>query len=171
MQSQSDKFLVAAAQLSPVYLDKQQTVEKACKYIAEAGKKGARLIVFPEVFISGYPDWVWVVPNSKAPILNDLYVELVKSAVSIPDDSTEQLCKAAKEANINVIMGLHERNTESSQSSLYNTLLFIDHQGKILGKRRKLMPTGGERLIWTQGDGSTFHNFKMDIGKVGGLIC
>ncbi len=162
---------VAAVQAAPVFLDKAKTVEKACDLIAEAARNGAALVVFPEVFISGYPDWIWVVPNSKAPILNDLYVELVENAVSIPDDATEQLCQAARQANIHVVMGMHERNSEASGASLYNTLLYIDDQGNILGKHRKLIPTAGERMIWAQGDGSTMNAFETPFGKLGGLIC
>ena len=79
---------VAAAQVSPVYLNKQKTVEKACTIIAEAAQNGARLIVFPEAFIPGYPDWVWLIPNSKGAELNKLFVELVENAVSVPDYST-----------------------------------------------------------------------------------
>ena len=55
---------VAAAQISPEFLNKSKTITKACNVIAEAGKNGANLIVFPEAFISGYPDWVWLIPNS-----------------------------------------------------------------------------------------------------------
>jgi nitrilase len=68
-------------------------------------------------------------------------------------------------------MGLHERNTEASNASLYNSLLFIDNEGNILGKRRKLMPTGGERLVWAQGDGSTLEVFDTPFARLGGLIC
>ena len=162
---------IAAAQLASVFLNKEKTVDKACKAIAEAGKKGAKLIVFPEAFISGYPDWVWVIPNSKGADLNKLYVQLVENAVSVPDDSTAKLCKAAKEANINVVMGMHEKNTETSGASLYNALLFISDQGEIIGKHRKLIPTGGERLIWAQGDGSTLRSYNTSAGKLGGLVC
>lgn len=164
-------FKVAAAQVTPVYLNKQKTVEKACAIIEEAAQNGAKLVVFPEAFIPGYPDWVWLVPNSKSAELNKLFVELVENAVSVPDNSTGLLCKAAKNNKINVVMGMHERNTESSNSSLYNSLLFIDDQGAIIGKHRKLMPTGGERLIWGQGDGSTLKTYETSVGKVGGLIC
>ena len=87
---------VAASQLSPVFLNKEKTVEKACDAIFEAGEKGASLIVFPEAFISGYPDWVWLIPNSQGADLNELYLELVENAVSIPDETTNKLCKAAK---------------------------------------------------------------------------
>ena len=162
---------VAAAQLSPVFLNKEKTVKKACESILEAGKKGAKLIVFPEAFISGYPDWVWLIPNSKGADLNQLYVKLVENAVSVPDESTDKLCKAAKSAGINIIMGMHERNSETSNSSLFNSLLFINEDGKIIGKHRKLIPTGGERLIWSQGDGSTLSSYNTSAGKIAGLIC
>lgn len=141
---------VAAAQLSPVFLNKEKTIEKACKAILTAGKKGAKLIVFPEAFLSGYPDWIWLIPNSKGTDLNELYVKLVEHAISVPDESTDKLCKAAKTAGISVVMGMHERNSETSNASLFNSLLFIYEQGVILGKHRKLIPTGGERLIWAQ---------------------
>ena len=162
---------VAAAQLSPVFLNKEKTIEKACDTISEAGKKGAKLIVFPEAFISGYPDWVWLIPNSHGAALNELYIKLVENAVSIPDNSTEKLCKAAKSAGINVVIGMNERNSESSGASLYNSLLFINDQGVIMGKHRKLIPTGGERLIWAHGDGSTLTSYDTSAGKIAGLIC
>lgn len=162
---------IACVQASPVFLNKEKTVEKACRLIRKAGKNGAKLAVFPEAFISGYPDWVWVVPNSKSKILNDLYYELVQNAITIPDKLTGKLCNAAKQAKINVAIGVSEKNTESSNASLFNTLLFIDDKGKIAGKHRKLVPTGGERLIWAQGDGNTLNVFNSSIGKIGGLIC
>lgn len=162
---------IANAQLSPVFLNKEKTVEKACQAILEAGRQGAKLIVFPEAFISGYPDWVWLIPNSKGADLNELYAELVDNAVSVPDDATTKLCKAAKTAGINVVMGMHERNSETSNASLFNSLLFIDDKGIIVGKHRKLIPTGGERLIWSQGDGSTIRCYDTSVGKVAGLIC
>jgi len=162
---------IAAAQLTPIFLDKKKTVEKACQAIIEAGKNGSKLIVFPEAFISGYPDWVWSIPANQSAKLNDLYVRLVENAVSIPDNTTKMLCKAAKTAGINVVIGMNERNSESSNASLYNTILFIDESGKILGKHRKLMPTNCERLIWAQGDGTTLKAYDTSAGKIGGLIC
>ncbi len=165
------KTKIAAAQLSPVFLNKEKTVDKACTAIKEAGEKGAKVIVFPEAFISGYPDWVWLIPNSKGAELNKLYVKLVENAVSIPDDTTHKLCEAAKNACISVVIGMHERNTETSGTSLYNSLLFIADDGTIMGKHRKLIPTGGERLIWAQGDGSTFKAYDTKAGKIAGLIC
>ncbi|MER3318701.1 MAG: carbon-nitrogen hydrolase family protein [Allomuricauda sp.] len=162
---------IAAAQISPIFLDKEKTVEKACKVILEAGKNGADLIVFPEAFISGYPDWVWLIPNSKGADLNELYLKLVENAVTVPDDSTKKLCEAAKTAGINVVIGMNERNTETSNASLFNSLLFINDKGIIIGKHRKLIPTGGERLVWSQGNGKTLSAYDTSAGKIAGLIC
>ncbi|TXG39163.1 carbon-nitrogen hydrolase family protein [Seonamhaeicola maritimus] len=167
----SNTIKVAAAQLAPIFLNKEKTVDKACDAILEAGKNGCKLIVFPEAYISGYPDWVWLIPNSKGAELNELYATLVENAVSVPDQSTKKLSEAAKEAGVNVVMGMHERNTETSASSLFNSLLFIDEHGNIIGKHRKLIPTGGERLIWGQGDGSTLQSYNTSVGRIGGLIC
>jgi len=166
-----NKSKIAAAQLTPVFLNKEKTVERACEAILEAGENGAKVIVFPEAFISGYPDWVWLIPNNKGDELNKLYVKLVENAVSIPDNSTDKLCNAAKKAGVSVVMGMHERNSETSGTSLFNSLLFINDQGEITGKHRKLIPTGGERLIWSQGDGSTLRAYDTAAGKISGLIC
>lgn len=165
-------FTVAAVQTSPVFLNAKATADKACKLIEEAGNAGARLAVFPEAFICAYPDWVWVVPSgTKRPILNEMNRLLLENAVSIPDDTTRQLCRAAKSAKVHVAMGIHERNSEASGSSLYNTLLYIDDKGEVMGKHRKLMPTAAERLVWAQGDGSTLKVYDTPFGKLGGLLC
>jgi nitrilase len=164
-------FKVAAAQATPVFLDREATIDKACDLIAAAGGEGARLVVFPEAFIPAYPDWVWEIPSGEEGVLNELYAELLSNSVTIPSDATDRLCRAAKLANAYVVMGMSERNAEASGASLYNTLLYIDAQGQILGKHRKLVPTGGERLVWAQGDGSTLQVYDTPLGKLGGLIC
>jgi nitrilase len=166
-----DSFKIAAVQATPVYLDRDATVDKACGLISEAGRNGARIVVFPESFVPAYPDWVWAVPPGAEAVLNGLYAELLANAVEIPSAATQRLCRAAKRAKTHVVMGMTERNTEASGASLYNTLLYIDAQGNILGKHRKLVPTGGERLVWAQGDGSTLQVYDTPFGKLGGLIC
>lgn len=162
---------VAAVQAAPIFLNRKATVNKACDLIETAGREGARLVLLPEAFIPAYPDWVWVVPGNRKAILNDLYTELIENAVTIPDSSTAQLCKAAKSAKAYVVIGVSERNAESSNGSLYNTLLYISDAGKIIGKHRKLIPTGDEKRVWAQGDGSTLQAYDTPIGKLGGLIC
>jgi nitrilase len=165
-------FTAATVQTSSVFLDTQATAEKACNLIAEAAKGGARLVVFPEAFIPGYPDWVWVIPPGvKGALLAEMNATLIHNSVTIPDDTTQALCRAAKKAKVHVAIGVHERNAEASGSSVYNTLLFIDDKGKIVGKHRKLMPTSAERLVWAQGNGSTLNVYDTAFGKLGGLLC
>lgn len=164
-------FKVAVVQAAPVFLNREATVDKACELIAAAGNEGARLIVFPESFIPTYPDWVWAVPPGEEGLLSELYAELLDQAVTIPSAATDKLCRAAKSAGAYVALGVSERNAEASGASMYNTLLYLDAQGNILGKHRKLVPTGGERLVWAQGDGSTLNVYDTPLGKIGGLIC
>jgi len=168
----SNKLIkVAAVQDSPIFLDKEATLEKACSLIDKAASNGASLVVFPEAFISGYPDWVWLLPPSKKAEINLLYRALFDSGISIPDKSTDRLCDAAKKAGVYVAIGVNERNSEASNGSLYNTILYIGPNGDILGKHRKLIPTGGERLMWSQGGGDTLVSFDTSIGRLGGLLC
>jgi nitrilase len=164
-------FKIAAVQAAPVFLNREATIDKACALIMEAGRNGASLAVFTESFIPAYPDWVWAVPAGEEGVLNALYAELLANAVEIPSPATQYLCQAAKRAGVYVVMGVTERNVEASGGSLYNTLLYVDAQGNILGKHRKLVPTGGERLVWAQGDGSTLDVYDTPLGKIGGLIC
>jgi nitrilase len=165
-------FKIAAVQAAPVYLDRDATIAKACDLIATAGREGAQLIVFPEAFIPTYPGWVWHLASAQAAdILSALYAELLDQAVSIPSDATDRLCEAARQAGAYVAIGMSERNAEASGGSLYNTLLYIDADGQILGKHRKMVPTGPERLIWAQGDGSTLSVYDTPFGKISGLIC
>jgi nitrilase len=164
-------MLVAAAQLSPVFLDRHATVERAIAAIHEASAHGARLIVFPEAFIPGYPLWLWSIPAGDTHALRALYVELLREAVSVPDETTERLCRAARDARMLVVIGVNERNSEASNTSLFNSALFIDADGRLLGTRRKLVPTSGERLVHAMGDGSTFRVYDTAVGRLGALIC
>jgi nitrilase len=171
MKKSSNLIKTACAQFAPVFLDKKATADKACEIISEASKKGAKLVVFPEAFIPAYPDWVWVVPPYKGELLNSLYGELLENSVSVPEETTNKLCRASKKAKIYTAIGINERNTEASGSSLYNTVLYINPDGEIMGKHRKLVPTAAERLVWAQGDGTTMDLYDTKIGKLGGLIC
>jgi nitrilase len=164
-------FKVAAVQDTPVFMDKNATIDKACGLIAEAAREGASLVVFPEAFVPGYPDWVWVLPPGQKQLINELYGGLLENSVSVPDEATGRLGEAAGEAGVYVTIGVNERNSEASNSSLYNTLLYFGPDGTLLGKHRKLIPTGGERLMWSQGAGDTLVSFDTTIGKLGGLLC
>jgi nitrilase len=167
----SEPFTVAAVQAAPVFLDRAATLEKACDLIAQAGREGARLVAFTESFIPAYPDWVWALPAGEERLHSELFAELLANAVDVPGPETDRLGQAARQAGVHVVMGVNERNREASGASLYNTLLFLDAQGDLLGKHRKLVPTAGERLVWAQGDGSTLQVFDTPLGRLGGLIC
>jgi nitrilase len=164
-------FKIAVVQAAPVFLDREATVSKARKLIAEAGRIGARLVVFPEAFIPTYPDWVWRIPPVQHRLLADICAELLEQSVEIPSPVTERLCEAARQAGIYVVMGLNERNAQASNASLYNTPLYIGPEGELLGKHRKLVPTAPERMVWAQGDGSTFEVYDTSLDKLGGLLC
>ena len=162
------KFRAAAVQAAPVFLNKQATIEKACGLIKEAADNGANLIVFPETYIPTYPYWPKEI-RGRAPGYR-AFVQLFKNSVEIPSQDTDVLCEAARKAEAYVVMGLNERDREL-KGTLYNTCLFIDKTGRIMGKHRKLMPTYGERCVWGMGDGSDLKVFDTDLGRLGGLIC
>ena len=164
-------YKIATVQATPVFLDREATVAKACELIAEAGQSGARLVVFPEAFIPTYPDWVWRVPPSQHRVLAEMYAELLEQSVEIPGPVTEELSQAARKAGVYLVMGLNERNAQASNASLYNTLLYIDPEGGLMGKHQKLVPTAPERMVWAQGDGSTLEVYDTSLGKLSGLIC
>ncbi len=171
MANDRTPFLVAAIQATPVFLNRDATIEKACSLIAEAGQAGAKLAVFPEGFVPGYPLWIWFIPPGKTNDLRELYTEMLDNAISVPSEATDRLCTAAREASVNVAIGINEVNTEASGTTLYNSILYIDSEGNIAGCHRKMVPTVGERLIHGQGDGSTLEAYDLPIGKLGGLIC
>jgi nitrilase len=164
-------FLVAAAQISPVFTDRAATVAKACSVIREAAARGAKLVVFPEAFVPCYPFWVWHVPAGDTRTLRALYTELLENAVAVPGETTDALCAAARESAIAVAIGVNEINIEGSGTTLYNSMIYISADGNIAGTHRKLIPTAGERLVHAQGDGSTLDAFDLGFARVGGLIC
>ena len=164
-------FKIAVVQARPEFLDLEASVEKACALIREAGKGGARLAVFPEAFLPGYPLWVWFIPSGHTHPLRELYSELHANSISIPGEETARLGEAASEYGVTVAIGVNERNSEASDSSLFNTLLYLAPDGSVLGRHRKLIPTAGERMVWAQGDGSDLEVYPLPFGRLGGLLC
>jgi nitrilase len=154
-----------------VYLDLARTIEKACDLIAEAGRGGADLVVLPEAFVPGYPIWIWFVPPGRTADLREAFATLHANSLTIPGPSADRLCEAARTAGVTVAVGVNERNSEASDATLFNTLLYIGPDGTILGKHRKLIPTGGERLVWGYGDGSDLEVYTLPYARVSGLIC
>jgi nitrilase len=164
MADQYPRFKAAAVAAAPVFLDREATTEKVCELIEEAGRAGAKLAAFPEVLIPGYPYWIWLMtPTQGAPH----FVRLYKNAVEIDSPTVQKLGRAARAADTYVIVGI----TEREGGTLYNTLLYLDNRGEIIGRHRKLQPTHVERTIWGHGDGSDLRVFDTELGKIGGLIC
>lgn len=161
------KFIAAAVQTSPVFLDTAATVDKAVGLIHEAADAGARLVAFPEVFVAGYPYWNWIM----TPLEGSAWFErLYRSAILVPGPEVEALCNAARQAHINVVIGVNER-APHSLGSIYNTVLTISSDGRLIGRHRKLVPTWAEKLSWAPGDGSGLQVHQTDIGPLGALAC
>ncbi|HVZ51122.1 MAG TPA: nitrilase-related carbon-nitrogen hydrolase, partial [Pseudolabrys sp.] len=145
---------VAAVQAASVFLDREGSVEKACRLIREAGSNGARVIGFPEGFIPAHPVWYHHHAASGA-IANRLAVELFKNSVEIPGPETDALCEAARSVNAYVVIGVCEKIPQT-MGTMFNTQLYIGPDGTLIRKHQKIMPTVGERLVHTGGYGDTF---------------
>jgi predicted amidohydrolase len=165
-----DRVKVAVVQTPPVYLDREKSVERACAKIAAAAAQGAELVVFTETWLAGYPYWDegW---GSNLQNWIPVRVRFYDNAVVAPSEDTERLCDAAARANTHVVIGCNEMDARTGVHTLYNTQLFIERTGTLLGRHRKTMPTFVERAIWGCGDGSDLVSYPTDIGRIGGLIC
>lgn len=170
MMKQIKPFAVTAVQEPPVFLDLARSVDKACALIAQAAAAGARVIVFPETWLPGYPVWLDEAPGAGLwgyEPATAVFRRLFQNSVALESTAVSRLCQAARAANAFVVMGLHEREG----GTLYNTMLYIDADGQVAGKHRKLTPTYTERLIWGMGDGSTLTVLDTPRGRLGGLVC
>jgi len=169
----SSSIKVAVVQAAPVLFEREATVEKTSLLTQEAAKEGAEFILFPEAFIPAYPRGLsfGMVVGSRTPEGRRLWQRYWDNAVEIPGPATEPLSAAVRKAGVYMAVGVIERDSEFSGGTLYCTLLYFGPDGHIMGKHRKLKPTGSERLIWGEGDGSTMSVFETAVGKIGGLIC
>lgn len=155
---------VAAAQIAPVYLDREATLAKVVATVHEAARNGAELVALPEALVPGYPFWAMALdPMSINAFLQRLYAQ----AVEIPSPALDPLRAAARETGVTVCLGLSER----AGGTLYNSQLFIGADGEIVGRRRKLVPTSHERMVWGGGDGSDLRVLELPFARVGALIC
>lgn len=164
---------VAVVQASSVLMNREESLNKALKLIDEAAKKGAKFVLFPEAFLSGYPRGL----NFCASVgirgregRKD-WRRYWESAIELPSKESDILGKAAKKYGIYLAMGMIERETEGDKGTVYCTIAYYGPDGRYLGKHRKLKPTAGERAIWGEGDGSTLTAIETPFGKIGGLIC
>lgn len=161
------QFKAAAVQAAPVFLDTNATIEKVCRLINEAADNGAELIAFPEVFVSGYPYWSWVMnPIDGSP----WFERLCKSAIEVPGPEIQKVAQVCRQRKVNVVLGVNERSPVGI-GTIYNTLVTIGADGRILGRHRKLVPTWAEKLTWANGDASSMRVHDTTIGPLGALAC
>lgn len=164
---------VAVAQAASILFDKDASVEKACQLVAEAGDNKSNIVLLPEAFIPGYPRGFTfgMKIGSRNEKGRDLWKRYWENSLDIAGAEVKTLGKAAKKAGVYLGIGVIERDGNSHGETLYCSLLYFSPSGELLGVHRKLKPTGSERLIWGEGDGSTMPVFPTEFGKLGGLIC
>ncbi|MFP3886805.1 carbon-nitrogen hydrolase family protein [Priestia filamentosa] len=168
-----EKVRVAVVQAASVIMDRKESIKKAVSLTKEAGKKSAKIVVFPEAFIPAYPRGLTfgATVGSRSEEGRKDFLRYLENAIVVPSEETHILGEAAKKAGVYLIIGVIEREGDGSRSTLYCSVLFFGPDGKLLGKHRKLKPTGSERLIWGEGDGSTLPVFHTPYGRIGMLIC
>ena len=164
-------FVSAVIQASPVFFDAKRTIEKIGTLITEASRQKPRLMLFPEVFIPGYPRGLTFGTSvgNRTTEGRDLFVRYWENSIEVPGPETIQLGTFAKEASCYLVIGVTEKDKVSD--TLYCSLLYFDPKGKLIGKHRKIKPTAAERILWGEGDGSDIQVHETSIGKLGGLIC
>ncbi len=162
---------VTLIQDSPVFFDKEATLQKVERLTKEHAASGSELIVFPESFVPGYPRGFMfgTKVGSRTEEGRDLYAEYYEHSFDLESDDLPRMEHLAKEQNVYLILGVTERT--SINGTLYCSMLYISPKVGLLGVHRKIKPTGFERIIWGEAAGEGLVTFHTDIGKLGGLIC
>lgn len=164
---------VAVVQEGSAIMQKKECIQKVKELTKNAGDKGAKIVLFPEAFIPAYPRGLFfgTKVGSRSEEGKQDFARYWENSIAIPSEDVTVLGKIAKKNSVYLITGIVERESEFKGGTLYCTLLYFDPKGKLLGRHRKLKPTGSERLIWGEGDGSTLSVINSPYGKIGGLIC
>jgi aliphatic nitrilase len=156
----------AAVQISPVLYSREGTVAKVVRKIRELGEKGVQFATFSEALIPYYPYFSFVQSGFEIRTGNQ-YLQLLEQSVTVPSATTEAISEAAKQAGMVVSIGINERDS----GTIYNAQLLFDADGTMIQRRRKIMPTYHERMIWGQGDGSGLSAVDSKVGRIGQLAC
>ena len=160
---------VAVVQAGSVPFDTDACVDKAVRLIGEGAATGAKVLVFPEAFVTGYPKGLnyGLVVGARDPAGREEFRLYFDAAIEVPGPATRRLGEAAAAHGSYVVIGVIEREG----GTCYCTVLFFGPDGALLGKHRKLMPTALERMIWGFGDGSTLTTVDSPYGRIGSVIC
>ena len=164
---------IALAQIAPVWLNKEATIEKIKQNITEATDNKAELIVFGEGLLPGYPFWLALTGGVEwdTKVNKELHAHYVRNSIMIEDGELDGICKLAKKQKIAIYLGIIERAKNRGGHSLYASLVYINSKGKIKSVHRKLQPTYDERLTWSPGDGNGLQVHKIKQFTAGGLNC
>ena len=163
---------IAVVQKPPVFLNRAETIGNAVTAVGEAVAAGAQLVVFPEAFVPGYPAWIWRLrPGTDMSLTEQLHALLLANAVNLQSDDLAPLFEAARKHKVTVVCGIDERDADFSRSTLYNTVVVIGPDGRLLNRHRKLMPTNAERMVWGAGDATGLKVLDTPCGRIGALIC
>ena len=167
------RIKVGLAQIAPVWLQREATIDKVVTWINDAAGQGCALVAFGEALVPGYPFWVERTDGAKfeSDLQKSLFAHYVRQGVCIEDGDLDPVCKAASDNNIAVYLGIMERAANRGGHSLYCSMVYIDKNGTIGSVHRKLMPTHEERLVWAIGDGNGLRTHKLGPFTVGGLNC
>lgn len=162
----SKQVKVAAAHLAPVFMDSAASAQKAAEWILLAGQQNIELLVFPEVFLPGFPYWINCYPPLIQAELNTRYQQQ-----SVVADGPEMaaIADASRQSGVTVVMGLSERRQVGR--TCHNSAAFFSPESGLIGIHRKLQPTYAERYIWGQGDGSGLIAPDTPVGRISALCC
>lgn len=169
----NSKITVGLAQISPIWLNKDKTIEKIIHWINKASSQNCDLVVFGEALLPGYPFWVELTnsPEFNSPVQKELFGYYSKNAINIESGELDTICDQARKNHISIYLGIIERPSNRGGHSLYCSLVYIDSKGQIKSVHRKLMPTYEERLVWSIGDGNGLQVHQLGQFTVGGLNC
>ena len=164
---------VALAQISPVWLNKNKTLDKVKTAILQASKEKAELIVFGEGLLPGYPFWLALTNGAQwdLKINKVLHAHYAQNSINIENGDLDEVCSLANQYKMAVYIGVIERASNRGGHSLYCSLVFINDQGVICSVHRKLQPTYDERLTWSPGDGNGLQVHSHKGFTLGGLNC
>ena len=169
----TNSLKIAMAQIAPIWLNKEKTLQKIASYIKEAGEKECDLIVFGEALLPGYPFWLSLTNGSSFnnSQQKEIHAHYIKNAITIEKGELKTICSLAKKHQIAIYLGMVERAKDRGNHSLYCSLVYINKKGKIKSVHRKLQPTYEERLTWAQGDGNGLKTHQLKDFCLGGLNC
>ncbi len=163
---------VAVIQKPPTLLNREETLKGAVSSVEEARGEGADLLIFPEAFVPGYPTWIWrLEPGGDRALSADIHERLRKNAVDLSKDHLQPILDAAAKHDVTIVIGINELDSTFSGTTLFNTVVIIGPDGRILNRHRKLMPTNAERMVWGLGDASGLRVVDTPAGRIGTLIC